>query len=148
MKTILSVWHTSNKGKTETLREFAHLLLATFPSLTPIFPETVFVPATGDFRLVVKIDKKIIGIESEGDPNTNLRNRLLDLADNFNCEVILCSSRTKGHTVNAVDNLHYNRGFDTIWTSTYQLGDKSMQSVANELKAKHILELLQTLRRI
>jgi hypothetical protein len=45
----------------------------------------------------------------------------------------------------AVDSLHHTRGFDTIWTSTYQVAGQSQQIIANNLKAKHILELLQTL---
>ena len=148
MKTVLSIWHTGDKGKTETLREFANLLLTTYPSFTPIFPSSASVPTTVDFRLVVQINGKIIGVESQGDPNTNLQNRLIDLADNFNCEVILCSSRTRGETVVAVDNLHHARGFDTIWTSTYQIAGRPQQITANNLKAKHILDLLQTLGRL
>ena len=148
MKTVLSIWHTSDKGKTETLREFANLLLTTYSSFTPIFPTTAIVPTTGDFRLVVQINGKIIGVESQGDPNTNLQNRLLDLADNFKCEVIVCSSRTRGDTVAAVDNLHYSRGFDAIWTSTYKIAGRPQQIIANNMKAKHILDILQTLRRI
>jgi hypothetical protein len=145
MKTALAIWHKGDNGKTETLRESANLLLKTYPSLTPIFPTTAIVPTTGDFRLVVQINQKIIGIESQGDPNTNLQNRLLELADNFKCEVILCSTRTRGDTVVAVDSLHHTRGFDTIWTSTYQVAGQSQQIIANNLKAKHILDLLQTL---
>lgn len=148
MKTALSIWHTGNKGKTETIREFARLLLTTFPTLTPIFPTTSIVPMTGDFRLVVRINGKIIGVESQGDPNTNLQNRLIDLVDNFNCEVILCTSRTRGNTVSAVENLHNTRGFDIIWASTYQVAGQPQQIMANNLKAKHILDLLQTLGRI
>jgi hypothetical protein len=148
MKTVLSIWHTSDKGKTDTLRAFANLLLTTFPSFTAIFPVTGIVPLTGDFRLVVQINGKIIGIESQGDPNTTLQNRLLDLADNFKCDVILCSTRTRGDTVVAVDNLLHTRGFDTIWTSTYQIDGRPQQIIANNLKAKHILDLLQTLGRL
>jgi hypothetical protein len=55
MKAALAIWHKGDNGKTETLREFANLLLKTYPSLTPIFPTTAIVPTTGDFRLVVQI---------------------------------------------------------------------------------------------
>lgn len=148
LKTVLAIWHTSNQGKTEALREFANLLLATYPTFTTIFPTPATVPVTGDFRLVVQVNGIIIGVESQGDPKTNLQNRLLDLADNFKCEIILCSSRTRGDTVRAVDNLHFTRGFQTIWTSTYQIAGRPQQIIANNLKAKHILDLLQTLRLI
>ena len=145
MKTILSIYQVSNKGKTETLREFANFILHSYPSFRSIFPAVAIVPPFGDFRLVVEVNGKIIGIESEGDPNSNLKNRLLDLADNFECDVILCTSRTKGKTIDAVDNLYYTRGFETIWTSTYQIENKSHHSLVNQLKAKHILDLLQSL---
>jgi hypothetical protein len=145
MKTILSIWHTADKGKSETLREFGNLLLRTYPSFRPIFPVVASVPLTGDFRLVVEIKGKIIGVESQGDPNTSLENRLIDLADNFKCDIILCSSRTRGDTVLAVDNLVATRGFQTIWTSTYQIANRTQHTLVNQLKAKHILDLLQSL---
>lgn len=146
MKTILAIWHTSNKGKTETLREFTNLLLLSFPTYRHIFPNPAAIPARGDFRLVVEINGKIIGIESKGDPRTGLHNRLLDLADNFKCDIILCTSRTKGETVEAVDNLFLNRGFQTIWTSTYQMATN--HQLVNQAKARHILDLLLSLRLI
>jgi len=145
MKTVLTIWHSGDKGKTETLREFANLLITTHPTFRPIFPTTTTISVTGDFRLVVEINGKIIGIESQGDPNTNLQNRLIDLADNFHCEIILCSSRTRGDTVAAVDNLFHTRGFQTIWTSTYQIVNKGNHNLVNRLKAKHLLDLLQGL---
>jgi hypothetical protein len=143
MKTILSIWHTGRKGKTETLRAFANLLLTTYSAIRPIYPEVARVPLNGDFRLVVEINKKIIGVESQGDPGTNLQNRLIDLVDNYNCELILSASRTRGKTVAAIDNLFHSRGFDTIWTSTYQIANEDQHDRVNQLKAKHILELLQ-----
>ncbi len=145
MKTVLAILHSGDKGKTETLREFANLLIYTYPSFRPIFPIPTTVSATGDFRLVVEINGKIIGIESQGDPKTNLQNRLIDLADTFHCEIILCSSRTRGDTVSAVDNLSHTRGFQTIWTSTYQIANTANHNIVNRLKAKHLLDLLQGL---
>ncbi len=145
MKTIIAVWHASNKGKSDTLREFANLLLKTYPKYIPIFPIPTSVSKTKDFRLVVEINGKIIGIESQGDPKTKLKNRLIDLADNFHCEIILCTSRTRGETIKAVDNLYNTRRFKTIWTSTYQIADKSNHKLVNRLKAKHLLDLLQEL---
>lgn len=146
MRTVLAIWHSGSKGKTATLREFAHLLISTYRHYRPIFPVPLHIPSATDFRLVVEINGKIIGVETQGDPNTNLQNRLIDLADNYHCDLILCTSRTRGDTVHAVDNLHYTRGFQTIWTSTYQIANASQQSLVNQLKAKHILDLLQSLR--
>jgi hypothetical protein len=148
MKTILTIWHNGNRGKTETLREFSKLLLTTFEYFEPIFPPNANVPKEGDFRLVIKVNGKTIGIESKGDPNTKLEDRLIDLADNFNCDIILCSSRISGQTVSAIDKLRESRNFQIIWSSTYQIADEKLHPLVNQLKAKHILELLQTLHLI
>ncbi len=145
MKTILAIWHSANKGKTETLREFANLLITTYPkpAHNEVFPKPILIPARGDFRIVVEINGKIIGVESKGDPKTNLGGRLLDLSDNFNCDIILCTTRTKGETVDAVNNLVHNKGFQTIWTSTYEVANN--HQIVNQIKAKHLLDLLQNL---
>lgn len=147
-KTIIALWNSGNKGKTETLREFSNILINTYPNNTAISPIPLNVPTKGDFRIVVEINGITVGIESQGDPNTNLRARLLDLANNFNCDLILCTTRTRGDTVHAVENLHYNFGYETIWTSTYQVSDLNLSNTVNQIKARHILDLLQTLNLI
>jgi len=148
MKTILAIWHSAEKGKTETIREFAKLLIEKYNIDTDINLEPILIPTKADFRLIVNINGKVVGIESQGDPGTGLKDRLIVLADLNNCDIIICSTRTKGETIDAVDNLHYNYGFQTIWTSTYQIAKESEQKLANKLKAKHIIDLLQTLELI
>lgn len=143
MKAIVAISGTSDKGKTSTLREFANILLVAYPTYKALFPVPASVSPTEDFRLIIEINGKIIGVESKGDPNTGLRFRLEDLAVNHRCDIILCSTRTKGDTVDAVDNLWYHKGFQTIWTSTYQI--VANQHLANQAKARHLLDLLQSL---
>jgi hypothetical protein len=145
MKTIIALWNSADKGKTETLREFANLLLITYPAYRLIHPIPLSISATYDFRLVVEINGKIIGVESQGDPNTKLDARLIELADGFACDIILCTTRTRGDTTYAVDNMVSKKGFKSIWTSTYQIDGKASQTLANGLKAKHILDLLVNL---
>lgn len=144
-KTILAVWNSGEKGKTESLRHFANLLLSTYPTFIPISPIPANIPTSNDFRLVVKINGVTIGIESQGDPKTNLKNRLKDLVKIHNCDIIVCTCRTRGETVAAVHNIHNTYGFQRIWTSTYQIEDKMQHSLVNQLKGKHILELIQNL---
>jgi hypothetical protein len=143
IKTILAIWNSADKGKTETLREIARLLLQKYPNQVPIFPVPSAIPQTGDFRLVVNLNGRIVAIESQGDPNTDLKNRLLDLADNFGAEVILCSTRTSGGTIEAVENLRLTRAFEIIWSSTYQADHN--HALLNITKAAHIVDLLCTL---
>ena len=147
-KTILCVWHTSNQGKTETVRELATLLLSTYPSCRVLYPTVLpYIPPVGDFRLVLEIKGRIIGIESQRDPGTDLQGRLIDLVDTYYCEVVICTCRTRGETVDAVNAVAHSRNFEIIWTSTYQM-IAPHHILANQLKAKHLLDLLQTFRRI
>ena len=141
-KVIVAIWHRADKGKTETLRELAKLILQTYPQHTILnsVPPAIPMKGAGDFRVVVSINGRVVAVESQGDPKTNLLGRLQDLVNNFNADVIFCSTRTKGDTVVAVDNLATQNGFETIWTSTYQTD--THQKTANRLKAEHILDLV------
>lgn len=145
LKTILAVWNSGGKGKSESVRQFANSLLLAYPNYIPIFPIPSKIPSVHDFKLVVEINGIIIGIESQGDPGTNLKNRLIDLVTNYNCDIIICTCRTRGETVAAVENIHNTYGFQTIWTSTYQISDHKQHALLNQLKGEHILELLQNL---
>ena len=145
MKTIIALWHVANKGKTETLRNLAKLFVERFAEISYPFEEFRNIPSTGDFRFIIEINGKIIGIETQGDPTTELEDRLIDLVEKYNCDIIFCATRTKGETIYAVDNLFYNHGFKTIWTSTYQVADITEQNLLNRLKAQQLLEVLTLL---
>lgn len=140
MKTILTVWHTSGKGKTSTIREFADLLNITFPNRKIIIQEPSPFNPTGDIRYIIEINGKTIAIESQGDPSSGLKRRL-DEINSFNPDIIICASRTRGSTVSDIDSFAATNSFQQIWTSTYQT-DTNHQQV-NKLKAQHMLELLQ-----
>ena len=142
-KAILAVWHVGDMGKTETLRHVANLLLQTFPQAELTFLDPSRFPESGDVRLVVKINGRIVAVESEGDPGTGLKGRLLEMADEHKADVIFCATRTRGDTVRAVDDVAKSRGYEVIWTSTYQTADN--HDKVNALKAKHIIELMREL---
>lgn len=146
-KTIVALYQAGGKGKSETIREFAKELLVAYPAYKPVWPigSAFKVPVSTDFRMVVSIGGKIIGVESKGDPNTDLDKRLLELSDKFACDVIICATRTKGDTVHAVDFLCSTRGYQTIWTSPYQIANPTSHSFVNNLKAKQILAMLHGL---
>ncbi|SOU86788.1 hypothetical protein [Tenacibaculum dicentrarchi] len=143
MKTILAIWNSGGKGKTGTVREIAQNLMRIYPSFKPIYPNPAIVHPKYDFRLIIEINGKIIGLESQGDPNTNLEVRLDELVNKYNCDIIYCTTRTRGKTVKAVENIANTYSYDKIWTSTYQTNNN--HSLVNDLKAKHIIELTQKL---
>lgn len=143
MKLVIAISNASNQGKTETLRFFANLLLSSY-KYKAISPIPAAIHPDHDFRLVVEINGKIIGVESEGDPGTNRYKRIQELVK-MNCDIILCTARTRGETVWVVDDLYNTHGYERIWTSTYQIKDKTQHNLLNELKAQHLLELIKSL---
>ena len=146
-KIVIALYNIENKGKSETLRAFAKLLMKTYPDFKIIFANPNEIPPINDFVLVGRIEDTIIGCISQGDPRSGLSKKLIDLADKYKCEVVLCATRIKGNTVKAVDeDLVEQRGFRSIWTSTYQIANPAHHNLVNQLKAKHILELLQKLK--
>lgn len=139
-KTVVAVWHSGSKGKTSTLRAVATHLLRIYPSYKTLHGS---IRATGDFSLVVKINRQVIAVESKGDPNTQLLERLEEIVTKFNPDVIFCTTRTRGDTIQAVETLEQKHGYETIWTSTYQ--NVRNQTAANDLKGQHLIALLQGL---
>lgn len=146
MKTVLTVWHTAGKGKTSTIIEFAYEILNTYPVHKIIYSDTNPFNPKGDFRLIIEINKKVIAIESKGDPNSELDKRLDDIFTNYNPDIIISTSRTRGSTVNITDAFATKNSYQQIWTSTYHMDNN--HDLANKLKAKHVIELLQTLNLI
>lgn len=153
-KTIIALWHKSNKGKTETLRALGNLLLDKYPGHRAMHPDPANVPVESDFRLVVQISGIVVAIESKGDPNTNLEGRLRELTTIYKADIIFCSTRTKRDTVYAVDNVA-GQVYQKIWTSTYDFvpapdppntpaeiaAAASAYALLNRQKAKHLLDL-------
>lgn len=141
MKTILAVWHSSNMGKTQSIRQFTLALLNT-PSLSPtiLLDDPNLHHPHWDFFMVIEANGKKVGIASQGDPKSGLQAKLTDLATNHQCDVIVCSSRTRGATVKDVEQVANSHHYDIIWTSTYQAGNN--HRVMNQLKGQHMLDLL------
>ena len=134
LKNIIAVSNASNKGKSSTLRHVANILLTEFPS-EKIEGE---LPEEGDFRLIIRINELKIAVESQGDPGTRLKDRLIDL-DKRNCDLIICTCRTKGETKDAI--LHLENTYNIIWTSTYT-SNRDID-LLNRVKAEHIIDLLK-----
>lgn len=85
-----------------------------------------------------------IGIESKGDPNTQLKERLFELKES-GCNIIICATRTKGDTVQAVRDLYSD--YRVVWLSNYSTynADNEWLEMLNNLQAQHLLELFETI---
>lgn len=137
-KTVFANWGSAEKGKSSTVKEITKLILKNY-TIATTDPATI--DYTYDIKVVVTIGKIKIGIESQGDPNS----RLFDSLKHFvkiNCDIIICSTRTSGSTVEAVNELYSKHGYDNVWMTNYRSNEKN-QDILNETSAKHIFELIQ-----
>src|SRR5690348_15875330 len=97
-KTIFAIWGHANQGKSETVRRIAQEILLNNRTATT---DPTTINFSVDIQIIVTIGKVTIGIESHGDPNSRLFESLKKFSS-ANCDIIICSTRTSGGTVDAV----------------------------------------------
>ncbi len=101
MNNIYALQGRGNVGKSSTLKivydEIAHKYpSATIQNLTP---------KTADIKMIISnVNGHVIGIESQGDPNSRLERSLQDF-EQAGCNIIFCATRSFGMTVNWVNSL-------------------------------------------
>lgn len=92
---IFALQGPANSGKTDTLIRVRDLLQAKYPNATM----TPLHNGAGDIKVIFRgINGKTVGIESQGDPNSRLKESLLDF-QSAGCDIIFCACRTSGMTV-------------------------------------------------
>lgn len=102
MKAIYALQGPQNSGKTETLVLLYKELQRKYPDL-----EIKLINDGGDIKAIISIALgQSIGIESQGDPNSRLKQSLQDFHVQ-NCSLIFCACRTKGMTVEWVNSLSH-----------------------------------------
>lgn len=97
MKILIALKGRANSGKSSTIKTAYGLLKERNPeTLNEVFIDGV------DIKVIMTIDGIKVGIESQGDPDSRLGESLKDfsIAD---CKVIVCATRTRGMTVNWVN---------------------------------------------
>lgn len=145
-KTLIVVWNAANRGKTETLKKLSKLISDQYIDQIDHMDYQKS-ENNNDFEMYFTIKGKKIGIVSEGDPKTGLGGKLYAL-EKAGCELMVCTSRTKGETVLDIEKFSKEKKVNLIWSQTYKV-DGAMKSDAdilnetNLMKAKHLLKLIQ-----
>jgi hypothetical protein len=117
-------------------------MMSSYPSFNQIFCDKNITNLMVDFRMVIKINNKIIAFETQGDPNTDLFKRLEDVMS-YNPDVLICTCRTRGQTVHDIESIATNFNQDVIWTSTCHTNNNSFpHAQVNQIKAGHLMDLL------
>ncbi|MDM0118687.1 hypothetical protein [Variovorax arabinosiphilus] len=131
MKKLVAVRGAANHGKSSSIKKFYELLMHQHPAA---HAEEIFVG--NDITVIVTVDGMKIGIESQGDPNSRLFASLARFVRE-GCEVIVCATRTRGRTVEAVASL--SAKYQVEWLEKEYVPTPELHGAANTMLAKKIL---------
>ena len=101
MSDIYALQGKGNSGKSDTIIKIFAELVRKYPSASV----QQLSSGTRDIKAILtNIKGHKVGIESQGDPGSRLKQSLQDFAS-ANCTIIICATRTSGMTVSWVNSL-------------------------------------------
>ena len=136
MKTIIAVKESAEKGKTHAVKEAAKRF--PFQSVEYFDYNGNNIPQNEKGEIIcrgtinVNGNEKTIGFSSEGDYRSVVDNALkvITCGETIEVDVIVTASRTRGGSVDAINDFAAKHGYDVIWTSLYHgvniNGEKSL----------------------
>ena len=146
-KILIVLSNVANQGKTQSVIKFANLLLNS--DTTPIHYDdnagnNFKYPVDKEFGIVVDINGKIVGIHSAGDYKKEI-SKEFDIFKKENCEIIICTSRYEGETVDAIEKFADDNDFEIIWTYTNTSYNDAMHEKLNECTAQNLLSIFNSI---
>ncbi len=140
---IIAVYGRSKEGKSTTAQNVCRLLISGFPTApyANLITPGLAIDYTADILVTIQIGGIKIGIESQGDPYGRMFKTIEQLAKIEKCDIIICTTRTSGATVNEVDRVANIYSFHTIWISSFYSPTLN-QSILNMQAAENILVVI------
>ena len=126
MKKVFALKGSRNVGKSQTIRTVEELLRAKYPDARVEHEQRTRV----ELGVVLSINGAKVGVESSTKAS-------FDLFVSLGCDVIICPSRTKGQTVNAVNALP---GYEVVWLEQRSQSVPFEQVLSNLAMARRIVE--------
>ena len=137
LKTLLALRGAGNRGKTKTLKILIAMIKAKYPQ-TVIVEEISY---KCDVTIVITIDCKKVGIETQGDPNSRLKASLKKFVE-INCKAIICACRSRGETVEIVNSVSAH-GYNVQFIEKLGSAKESQQTAENQAVAKKLFTAFQ-----
>lgn len=106
-KNIVCLWGPANVGKTSVIKGL-------FQELKRAGETKMLGESGADICVTVRYKGSLIGLVSQGDPNSLQEEWLRDPAVQ-SCDIIVCASRSKGSTVEAVQKIAADQAYDLLW---------------------------------
>ena len=136
MKTIIAIKESAEKGKTHAVKEAAKRFPFQSVEYFDYYGNNIPQNEKGEIicRGTININgnEKTIGFSSEGDYRSVVDNALkvITCGETIEVDVIVTASRTRGGSVDAINDFAAKHGYDVIWTSLYHgvniNGEKSL----------------------
>jgi hypothetical protein len=124
----------SDCGKSSTIKEIFSVLDVKYPNCI----QNNYFPGQYDIKIEMKnIKGFLVGIESQGDPNSRLQDSLNDFEKN-GCDIIFCAARTRGMTVQWI-NSHSKKYHINFIRQTIVGNNKSQQNQRDQTVAQNIV---------
>ena len=120
-------------GKSSSIKLVFEKLKVLHPSVVTIIKDD------GDITATIDVNGTLVGIESQGDPNSRMFKTLPELVVR-GCEIIVCACRTSGATKEIVSSLK-KEGFDIIWTSNPH--NKNLSKELNSMWANLVVDIIE-----
>lgn len=111
-KIVITICGKADTGKSTAVMKAAQSLI-NYKNVG--VPKLNYSRTKNDVSAIIPICQYLIGVESQGDPNSNLYERLAVLVEK-ECNIIICSSRSYGNTVEAVQTACSE--YKQIWLRT------------------------------
>lgn len=130
-KIVFANCGAGNQGKSSSVKEV-------YNSLNSKYKAKLLIGGV-DVKATIQINGFLVGIESQGDPNSRMFQSLKDFV-NMGCDIIVCACRSSGSTRKKVESLA-NLGYQIVWTQNDRTKDSTLYSHLNNVYA-HRIELL------
>ncbi|MCL2067229.1 MAG: hypothetical protein FWG99_07160 [Treponema sp.] len=136
MKEIIVIQGAGDRGKTQTVKKVYDLLKAKYPKAKI----TDYFPGKYDIKILMEnVNGLLVGIESYGDPITDRLEDSLKCFDKAGCDIIFCSARTRGYSVDWIKK--YSKKYKiTYIQQKYVFGNKNHQDRNNEDRAQEMIK--------
>ena len=134
-KLVIANNGAGNKGKSSSIKNFFDKLQSKYPN------EVITCKKGEEIKATLRINNIMIGIESEGDPNSRIFDSLDDFVED-NCDIIVVACRTRGGTYDKVKSLE-NEGYKIKWLSNERSTDKSKHDELNDQYAEKIFNMIE-----
>jgi len=132
MKKLIALWGAADSGKSSTLK----IVHKTLSKLATNSIEAISVSGV-DVRDIFVINGVKVGIETQGDPGSRLE-ETLNILKKEGCKLIICATRTRGHTTEMVSSL--NPPYHISWRGQSSVSEETLRDESNDAIAKLILK--------